>query len=853
MRRRRTRFAAQAAVVALLVTFVLASAPDGGSGTTGLLAAGLKPFAGTSKAPASPAATSSASTRSGKNDYQNLKVTVSQTKDLVNQGIEVSWAWSGPDRHATKDGAGNIRANYLQIMQCWGDTAPDRTQCQFGGFGSNPNAGTYAATRRIFPPSAPPNPIFPVDPKEADITFDDTDYVDPTSTAPEFAVPFHSVTGQVVKHEELAANPFYGEADTNEIPFAVTRPDGTGLQTFETQTFRESSGLGCGDIIKTGPKAGQPRSCWLVVVPRGEVDVDGRGYVDFNEGKLQSSPLSGGNWENRIVFPLGFAPIGQPCPIQAKQRPVGGVEMSTEAVLRWQPALCRGGGAVFSHLQLADAVVENGLTGDAAGEAGLGFLNAPVPPAAVPADRTLVYAPMTISGVTIAAMIERQPRNNAPAAVKDRQGAPIPDIKVTPRLVAKLLTQSYQAGVHYRPEAAPGYIKDNPVNIDTDPDFLAVNPDFEQLNQARIQLLIPTGVSYTTELLWRWIAADQEARDFIAGLPDPWDMRVNPFYQGLDIPQQTLPKIDPFCQHDSQPSSLGAYPPLCVFDLHPYVQDFRESARATTRGDTLAIQWGADPILQPQRRVTRDAPGFRQMLGLTDSPTAARFQLATVKLRNAGGAFVAPTTQSMQAAVAVMQRTAVPGVTVADVESTSKTAYPLTAITYAVSAPNKLTADAARDYAAFIRYAAGDGQTPGTAPGTLPAGYAPLTAQLRAQARKAAADVEARIGPATATSPTPTASSTQGTGGDGTGGNGGNGGTDDTSGGATPTPSLGPAPTASPVPTTTASTKPVLARTPGDSVLSWILRYGVLIALVLGLTGAVLAPLLPRIAQRWRR
>ncbi|MGH3765476.1 MAG: Ig-like domain-containing protein [Pseudonocardiaceae bacterium] len=102
-----------------------------------------------------------------------------------------------------------------------------------------------------------------------------------------------------------------------------------------------------------------------------------------------------------------------------------------------------------------------------------------------------------------------------------------------------------------------------------------------------------------------------------------------------------------------------------------------------------------------------------------------------------------------------MKPSAVPGVLASDPTATDPAAYPLTALSYAVAAPSTLDAAAGKDYAAFLRYAAGPGQQPGGAPGQLPGGMAPLPATLKAQTLAAAATIQAQSGhPATATTTT---------------------------------------------------------------------------------------------------
>ena len=72
----------------------------------------------------------------------NLAVTVSQTQGLLSQAIEVSWT-GGKTSSTPSSSTGG--ANFLQIAQCWGEDPlnpghPDRTTCQYGGFGSSVGA-----------------------------------------------------------------------------------------------------------------------------------------------------------------------------------------------------------------------------------------------------------------------------------------------------------------------------------------------------------------------------------------------------------------------------------------------------------------------------------------------------------------------------------------------------------------------------------------------------------------------------------------------------------------------------------------------------------------------------------------
>src|SRR5262249_36954324 len=133
---------------------------------------------------------------------------------------------------------------------------------------------------------------------------------------------------------------------------------------FEMQTSIEAPALGCGDPIPGpgGKLVGRP--CWLVIVPRGNREVDGSVRTDSQLNGLVSSPLSASNWANRLVVPLHFLPVGASCPIDTQDRPVMGQEMATEAILRWQPTLCAQRKVFFSFSQTSDDVARTQLADD---------------------------------------------------------------------------------------------------------------------------------------------------------------------------------------------------------------------------------------------------------------------------------------------------------------------------------------------------------------------------------------------------------------------------------------------------------------------------------------------------------
>ncbi|HEX5143501.1 MAG TPA: hypothetical protein VFW21_06495 [Mycobacterium sp.] len=454
-------------------------------------------------AAADPATGDSSVTVSGTGEFANLKVTISQTKNLINQTVTVSWTGG----LSTQPSSGDFGVNYLQIMQCWGDdpNGPDRTQCQFGGSSTqnSPSAGSFVRSRQVNYGATL------VDQKET--------IKQAVGSFQNVFVPFWAVGHPTPKPAEAAlsdSNEFFDSQVTNEVPLGNTHGDGSGEESFEVETVREAAGLGCGEPVVNGATT-TPRKCWLVIVPRGTTEVDGSTRSGNNVNRLDSSPLSETNWDNRLKVALEFQLVGKPCPIGAAERRVVGHELVADAVSSWQPALCAGGGALFGFTQLPDEVARSQVLDGTS--PGLGLVTNPIPPDQAPSDRPLVYAPVGLSGLAIAFNVERQPPADASSDKLQLDGQRFLSMKLTPRLVAKLLTQSYRgavAGTH-------DYLKNNPVGLTVDPEFLDLNPDykgFATFNQPPDALVQLNG-SDVTSLLWSWVKADPEARAFISGTP----------------------------------------------------------------------------------------------------------------------------------------------------------------------------------------------------------------------------------------------------------------------------------------------------------------------------------------------
>ncbi|MFE2942923.1 hypothetical protein ACFXKG_28280 [Streptomyces sp. NPDC059255] len=816
---------------ALLAALVLALLP-------------LPPVTGTGQAHAAEAE-DSAMTLSGRkgryDDFSDLKVTVHQTRNLRSQGVEVSW--TGRAAPATTD----IK-NFLQVMQCWGDGAdgPDREQCEFGAN----NAGTHFTSQRTLPKG--------LDPLEKE-------YADAPEGANPF-VPFRPVSGDPT--DSTSDSTYFSDNDTNAQPWLKTRTDGTGEAVFEVKTAVEAPYLGCGAVDVAAGQL-EPRRCWLVVVPRGEHDPDG----SANPGSgVHTSPLSQSNWDQRLVFPLEFGPVGNTCAADKAERRVIGSELLTDAMTSWQTELCAGADARFTFSQAGEDYARRLIEQPTATSPGLGITVAPVT-----GGTDVVHAPVAVSALTVGFFWEDES-----ASVGQ-----IRDLKLNPRLLAKLLTGSYPFDIRQITfqSPVPEHVRGNAQSIVVDPEFRKLNPALDrptapQLNPGGI--LLQAGNSDVNTLVWRYLQSDTDAREFLKGKPDPWGMKVNPFYRELGLDKNApldFPKADPTeTEIVFQGTKKISYGQL---EKSPYANDMHNGAQRVRRGATGATFTAAEDTSSPLgvKLVTSAAiPGTRQAYGLVDMASASRYRLGIAALPNADGVYVKPDTASLLKAVERMPDSSVAGVK-APVPATAKNgAYPLTAVVYAV-APLDQPLAARQDYARLIRYAAGAGQTQGLAPGELPPGYAPLPGALRDRA-VAAAEQLVRGKPGVPPPDTPAdggqaagaaaAGGTEGgvTGGDTIGGSGdggsgagsgsgsGSGGADATGGAGTEGGAAGPDGSASPGPSVSESVsgpaKSNLASSGGltpNEVLG-VVRWVLLAVLAVGGAAALAGPVLLRFSVR---
>jgi len=760
-------------------------------------------------------------------DFKNLKVTVSQTQDLGHQGITVSWI--GGKQTAQ---IGTVQANFLQMMECYGDAAsgPTPEQCEYGTAGLLGGAGASVLNPGIgqrvgelcVAGAVPSTTKPPASINGSAVTGCDTkEPSDPTHLGPcpgtycdstSFRIPFAPVSDPA----NLDYNPgttYWGALNTDEVQEAITGPDGSGQQQFETLTGVQAPGLGCGQPDASN----KPHGCWLVIVPRGQYEPNGNPInVNSNSSALRSSPLSASNWAQRIQIHLSFAQVQSFCPPGTLERQTVGTQLVARAVQSWQLALNHDANCakVYGYSAVPESTSTNQLTASGGGTAGLAFTTIPIGSEAtrpggsgsVPTLPTILYAPVAISALGFGFNIN------------EGTGYVTTPVKLTPLLLAKALTQSYLEDLpDYQGNPShpgPAWAQGNPRNISTDPQFHALNPTIPQEPTGPINPLLIEEHAALNQQVWQWIQGDSAATGWLGGTPDASDgnMAADPDYASLHLAAppglDSYPRAYQACLDNGV--APGSDPPKeesrCTLDILPYIDNFDSAASTvlTASNSALTGSWNTGGRAPDGTDGWWDKRGVEPlgqifMWGETDTSQLAAYGLIPAQLCNSDGSTcVGPSTASVTAAVSAAKADS-SGLLHVDPAHPGTDAYPLVDVIYAAVRTDQ-DATALNDYADLIAYAAGGGQTPGAVAGDLPPGYLPLPSGLASQAQAIATQLH---GLASA-SPSPSSSSTQPSpittdSGPTPGGTGTSAGPGGVTGGSTPAATSATTPAAAPV------------------------------------------------------
>ena len=733
-------------------------------------------------------------------DFKNLQVTVSQTQDITHQGITVKWT-GGVQTAKTI----SPQTNFLQMMECYGDssTGPSPEDCEYGSAGmlgtgaANPQIGTR--TGWLCPAGSSPSTETPPvgqsgDPGWGCDTFEPTSenpgHCDPAAPPGNtckdgiFAIPFVPVddpTHPIYQQQDLPT--YFSEFDTNEVQEAITSKGGSGQQQFETLTKVQAPGLGCGGLESDG----QPRNCWLVIVPRGTFEPNGYAPHGFSapDGYIMTSPLSASNWAQRIQIHLSYAPVGTPCPPTVLPDLVVGTQLISRAMSSWEFALNQAAkcNRVYSFTATTESASTQQLSSSQVGNAGMAFTTIPIgseatryPGGHPPSLPPILYAPVAVTALDFGFNIN------------EGTGYDTTPVNLTPRLLAKAVTQVYRTdlpdyvgGDPTHP--GPKWSQQNPGNFTQDPAFQKINTAVTPyvLSAIPVAPLLTLDHSALNQQVWQWMQSDSSVGSWLDGTPDKSDpVTVDPDYVPLKLGKTPAPdswpraytgKLDlgpcPITECTGEDPKHPKEIILLTADLLPEEPDFDTAAAqvlaANDPTETGASWSGANKA--PDGTSGWWAPNGPQPVGqifmwtLSDMPDLAAYGLIGAAMCDpTGKTCVAPSIDSVTKALN-SATTDNKGLLQIDPAKVPAGGYPLVDVVYA-AVSTKQSAAALDDYANLIKYAAGGGQQTGSSPGDLPPGYLPLPASLQAKATAVVKQLQALANPHPTHSPTPTHSAT---------------------------------------------------------------------------------------------
>jgi hypothetical protein len=721
-------------------------------------------------------------------DYpsNNVTVTASDTTNLRGrQRVLISWTGAQPSaaRASNPFGEAGVNQEYpVMVLQCrgtddpslpveqqvrpetcWTNSVIERSQVARSDLEASWVHDLAADPSQKLPLSISGSTPFP----GADVC--------PGADTPEkytHLTPFVSAKGQTYvacNPQTLPPEAGVGAAFPPAEIAAYSDEEGNGHVEFEVRSDVENESLGCNDktpcTIEVIPINGI--SCDQPMVPQSSSDAACRktgqyspGSSNFaNQGVDQAvSPTlwwSATNWANRISVPITFGLPPDTCDVLDPRAPTGfyGSELLAQASLQWSPAYCLDKKRFkYQHNVMPDDAGFNLMTTGGGPAALVSSFHK-----AANTEAPVGYAPTAVTGFAIGYVID-----------KPENAGELTDLKLTPRLVAKLLTQSYLGSERAR--AHPG-ISGNPLGIINDPEFIELNPGLSQIPRESAAALMSLSVSSDIMLqLTDWIAHDRAASDFVDGKKDPWGMVVNPAYKKIRLPRPDWPLKDtyiPPADTDCQRNNPSVY----FNQISAPVSNLRTIAQAILDGwPNVQTRCDFDLATSTYKlgRVDRQSYGARFVLGLVSLGDAARYGLRTASMQTKKGTYVAPDDASLAAAVSLSEQRRKKGKPVkgmpfeldqADVRK-SGSAYPGTMVVYTAARESELAAADARKVAQFMRTSTTEGQRVGSGNGELPAGFLPIektgpTRKLYESAQYVATQVEKQT-PLPTEEPSPT-------------------------------------------------------------------------------------------------
>ena len=735
-------------------------------------------------------------------DSRNFTVNVAQTANLVGrQEIDVSWTGAHPtggivanqnsidaqyeeypvvvlECRGVDSASPPVGASQLTPETCWTQDWSERYQQAFGDPAPPWTLDEYATPAQTQAIVGAPAPL------PASCTGPNDPYgVDAPSV--QDWVPWLAADGTTYfgGDDGCAGSP--PEADvTSALPsnetFGVSGTNGNGSAQFDVFTSQQNQTLGCSTTV----------ACSLVVVPIMGVSCTIASSVSTTDASAceatghyaPGAPSSGdptlpqtavtgslwwsaSNWRNRISVPLTFATTSSACSLTGTNATnsvdIYGSELMIRATQQWEPYFCLGDDNHdnFSvvHVETGEPEARN-LVASGGAEAAFTELpqksGYPVP---------TVNAPVAMTGFTIAYSI---------SGVNGQQYA---NLRLTPLLLAKLLTESYPDITELTQAASStGGVVDmpalanNPYNITEDPEFESLNPGVPVLppdNDSAAELISLSSDSDVIQALTTYINDDPSARSWLDGTSsgepntcnsagkyeaagsDPCPaMAVNPAYKGIQLPVDQWPLLTPpdspkfygsSWMQNNNPCLASSYPPGIPYlgqvasplaSMEAISEDMQfdlPNSQVTCQqlnGSTLGQKLVNDP---------RQGAGNYFMLGITPLADDYVYGLQAAELQTSPDHFVGPSTTALQSAAALLQPDATTGTWPIPYDkfesSAGQSAYPGSMVVYLAVPTKGLPPTDAQDLGQILQFAATTGQQQGSEVGQLPPGYLPLT------------------------------------------------------------------------------------------------------------------------------
>jgi hypothetical protein len=486
---------------------------------------------------------------------------------------------------------------------------------------------------------------------------------------------------------------------TGNLENASTGKDGTGHVFMDIMTTSRLPSIGCSE---THP-------CSLLVY-----EDDGLGF-DPN-----------GLPQTRVIVPLSFAKSFADCPpVQTFDVRIETEASAAPALYQWAADFCTG-----EHAFTVD------VTSSSSNSARENFLNGqvdmavtslkPQPDEITDASPSFTAVPIDLTAVVIAYNITDRVTHK-----------PITDITLSPRLVARLISDSDLTTFFH------------------DPEFLKLNPG----HHWPLQVAAPgvrAEANADTWILTNWLNGNPAARNLLDG-KDKYGTVVNPAWKDVQYPTDIF----------EARLADGVYFP-----------------RVGEEGVARRLFAATKPPDDVPTNALND--GF---FGVVDLPTAARFRLPIAKLtKGAGQPVVSLSADSALAGFHAMTRS--DGFYSMPAAVQDPTAYPLMKVDQAMVPPKLTNSNRDLRIRAFLDHAVTDGQD------GLPPGYAALPGALKMRTLGYTGDTSLATPTTTTTTTTTTPSFNPGVGTGGTDYTSGySGGSTDYTGGTTPvaTPTSSPA------------------------------------------------------------